>query len=292
MLRKDDVYSGLGEAIRPYSETSKLSYSEPFSWKVLALEAQVFRKNHSSKAYSTKASDASMFGQHPSKCRVLLQSLTDEATESGPPVGGAAGIRGSLSRDLSVFNFIFPSAGFAFLTLTILLSSPRAPSIPSALSSSSIPSHSSSLFPSSSGKASASESKAVFSFFPGRRRFRGFFCDFSMREMRESCFNARFPALVFADEVLTSGAAVAGREAAATLARIVVRFLPLVGACKTSEAVYLVCQRAMEKPLRVATAKVVPVATSQKSPTLMGLVCARDRFGPRPTTYHDNSISI
>ncbi|KAG9606389.1 hypothetical protein KCV04_g51, partial [Aureobasidium melanogenum] len=92
--------------------------------------------------------------------------------------------------------------------------------------------------------------------------------------------------------VLTSGAAVAGREAAATLARIVVRFLPLVGACKTSEAVYLVCQRAMEKPLRVATAKVVPVATSQKSPTLMGLVCARDRFGPRPTTYHDNSISI
>ncbi|KAH0181778.1 hypothetical protein KCU82_g57, partial [Aureobasidium melanogenum] len=223
MLRKDDVYSGLGEAIRPYSETSKLSYSEYWPSKLKSSGRTTPARHIPQKRAMHRCS-----GNTP------VNSLTDEATESGPPVGGAAGIRGSLSRDLSVFNFIFPSAGFAFLTLTILLSSPRAPSIPSALSSSSIPSHSSSLFPSSSGKASASESKAVFSFFPGRRRFRGFFCDFSMREMRESCFNARFPALVFADEVLTSGAAVAGREAAATLARIVVRFLPLVGACKTS----------------------------------------------------------
>ncbi|KAG9711324.1 hypothetical protein KCU69_g61, partial [Aureobasidium melanogenum] len=224
------------------------------------------------------------------KARVLLQSLTDEATESSPPVGGTAGISCSLSRDLSVFNFIFPSAGFAFLTLTILLSSPSAPSIPSALSSSSIPSHSSSLFSSSSGKASASESKAVFSFFPGRRRFRGFFCDFSMREIRVSCFSARLPAFVFADEVLTSGAVVAGREAAATLARIVVRFLPLVGACKTSvkpqwedlsgaKGCGWRCQgERCAVNVEVAAAKVVSVATSQKSPTLMGLVCAREHW--------------
>ncbi|KAG9665342.1 hypothetical protein KCU64_g10, partial [Aureobasidium melanogenum] len=198
--------------------------------------------------------------------------LTDEATKSSPPVGGTAGIRGSLSRDLSVFNFIFPSAGFAFLTLTILLSSPRAPSIPSALSSSSIPSHSSSLFSSSSGNASASESNAVFSFFPGRRRFRGFFCDFSMREMRESCFNARLPAFVFADEVWTLGAVVAGREAAATLARIVVRFLPFVGACNTP--VVLVRNGTISQgskgvdedvvDVEVATAKVVPAASARE----------------------------
>ncbi|KAG9606384.1 hypothetical protein KCV04_g50, partial [Aureobasidium melanogenum] len=125
MLRKDDVYSGLGEAIRPYSETSKLSYSEPFSWKVLALEAQVFRKNHSSKAYSTKASDASMFGQHPSKCRVLLQSLTDEATESGPPVGGAAGIRGSLSRHTHACQILSKSLLFTLLHLLLPLHGTR-----------------------------------------------------------------------------------------------------------------------------------------------------------------------
>ena len=46
-----------------------------------------------------------------------------------------------------------------------------------------------------------------------------------------SCLRARLPAFVFADEVVAVVAVVAGREAAATLARIVVRFLPFVGAC-------------------------------------------------------------
>ena len=46
-----------------------------------------------------------------------------------------------------------------------------------------------------------------------------------------SCLRARLPAFVFADEVVAVVAVDAGREAAATLARIVVRFLPFVGAC-------------------------------------------------------------
>jgi hypothetical protein len=52
-----------------------------------------------------------------------------------------------------------------------------------------------------------------------------------MREMRVSCLRARLPALLIEDEVVELVAVVAGREAAATLARIVVRFLPVVGAC-------------------------------------------------------------
>ncbi|KAH0381753.1 hypothetical protein KCU84_g62, partial [Aureobasidium melanogenum] len=182
MLRKDDVYSGLGEAIRPYSETSKLSYSEYWPSKLKSSGRTTPARHIPQKRAMHRCS-----GNTP------VNSLTDEATESGPPVGGAAGIRGSLSRDLSVFNFIFPSAGFAFLTLTILLT------------------------PAKHRRASPKQCSASFP-------------DDGASEASFVTFRC----------VLTSGAAVAGREAAATLARIVVRFLPLVGACKTSEAIWCV----------------------------------------------------
>lgn len=51
-----------------------------------------------------------------------------------------------------------------------------------------------------------------------------------MREMSVSCLSARFPAFVFEEDVVMLGDVVAGRVAAATLARMVVRFLPGVGA--------------------------------------------------------------
>jgi len=57
-----------------------------------------------------------------------------------------------------------------------------------------------------------------------------------------SCLRARLPAFVFADEVVAVVAVVAGREAAATLARIVVRFLPSVGACDIRQELFTTVQ--------------------------------------------------
>lgn len=60
--------------------------------------------------------------------------------------------------------------------------------------------------------------------------------------MRVLCFRARLPAFVFEDEVVVAVDVGAGREAAATLARIVVRFLPVVGACGVRQELYVSLQ--------------------------------------------------
>lgn len=53
-----------------------------------------------------------------------------------------------------------------------------------------------------------------------------------------SCLRALLLAFVCEDEVVVEDGVGAGREAAATLARIVVRFLPFVGACGVLGANY------------------------------------------------------